>query len=198
MKKNPRAFTLIELLIVVAIIGILAAIAVPNFTAAQVRAKVARAQADMKSLSTALEAYRVYANTYPPDGDDFPQFNPMDFDTEARLRPLTTPISYIVNLPNDPFHTSFIEFPPESGIGLLFPGNPPHTYIYSTYGSYNGDDRQPPNQGHPDNWGLSSLGPNQFFNAFVGYPIAYNPSNGVVSDGDITIVGGARTPLTPN
>ena len=52
-----QAFTLIELLIVVAIIAILAAIAVPNFIEAQIRAKVSRVNADMRAISTALEAY---------------------------------------------------------------------------------------------------------------------------------------------
>jgi type II secretory pathway pseudopilin PulG len=47
------------LLIVVAIIAILAAIAVPNFLEAQTRAKVSRTHADMRSLATALEAYAV-------------------------------------------------------------------------------------------------------------------------------------------
>jgi type II secretion system protein G len=63
--KKYSAFTLIELLIVVAIIAILAAIAVPNFLEAQTRSKVSRAQADMRSLATAIESYRVDNNSYP-------------------------------------------------------------------------------------------------------------------------------------
>ena len=209
MKKRERkkhgewesAFTLIELLIVVAIIGILAAIAVPNFVNAQARSKVARAQADMRSLATALETYRVDSNTYPPDGDD--REGAPNFDAALLLRVLTTPISYINNLPEDPFHPYNHEFDPESGVSqamsMLFPGNPPYTYPYNTFGSYNGNPSygMPANKGKPDNFGLSSLGPNQIFNAFVGFPIQYDPSNGTISDGDITIFGGARTPLTP-
>ncbi len=71
MHTQVKGFTLIELLIVVAIIGILAAIAVPNFLNAQIRAKVARAYADEKSIGTALEAYRLDQNAYP-DGTASP------------------------------------------------------------------------------------------------------------------------------
>src|SRR5690349_12754467 len=60
-----RAFTLIELLIVVAIIAILAAIAVPNMLEAQTRSKVARTRADMRSVATAIESYRIDDNAYP-------------------------------------------------------------------------------------------------------------------------------------
>ena len=60
-----KAFTLIELLIVVAIIAILAAIAVPNFLEAQTRAKVARVMSDQRTYATALETYMIDNNSYP-------------------------------------------------------------------------------------------------------------------------------------
>ena len=63
--RKPKGFTLIELLIVVAIIGIIAAIAIPNLLNAIDRGKQKRTMADIRSIGTAVEAYSVDNNIYP-------------------------------------------------------------------------------------------------------------------------------------
>ena len=62
--KDEKGFTLIELMIVIAIIGILAAIAIPQFNAYRARSYNASAQADARNLMTAQEAYYVDNDTY--------------------------------------------------------------------------------------------------------------------------------------
>lgn len=92
--EKPTAFTLIELLIVVAIIAIIVAIAIPNMMEAQTRAKVARVRADQRTVATALEMYRMDNNNYPPS---------LSGAIDMELAPLTTPIAYISSFPKDPF-----------------------------------------------------------------------------------------------
>ncbi|MEN6625711.1 MAG: prepilin-type N-terminal cleavage/methylation domain-containing protein [Candidatus Sumerlaeia bacterium] len=89
-----RGFTYIELTIVVVIICILAAIAVPNFLEARTRSGVSRSIADLAMLSMTLESYRLENHAYPlntkpgePEGWD--------------LKALTTPIAYVSALPLD-------------------------------------------------------------------------------------------------
>lgn len=70
MNRNRKqgGFTLIELLIVVAIIGIIAAIAIPNLLNAIDRGKQKRTMADTRSIASACEAYAVDVNFYPIQG----------------------------------------------------------------------------------------------------------------------------------
>jgi len=180
-----KAFTLIELLIVVAIIGILAAIAVPNFLNAQIRAKVARCEADQRSIGTALETYRLDQNGYPPGGASLALLG---------LDKLTSPTPYMSSLPHDPF-----EFKTEvtaGGYGWFPEVVPNYVYFYTKGGTsslsrdyfYNIGQLKNPNEAPPrilDQWQLRSIGPN----GQGDYALAYAPSNGLVSIGDICRFG---------
>ena len=199
------AFTLIELLIVVAIIAILAAIAVPNFMEAQTRAKVARVKTDMRSLAVAIEAYKTDTNSYPLDWMEltrrlWPARAPMDAD-EA-LFVLTTPIAYISSVPTDPFATQgAIAFPWRSFN---------KRYCYSSRGGYSlnrfgkwfypGCYFYPPHDHY--RYLLVSPGPDLWLEFMRDEPIGeisplpysgntlyYDPTNGSMSQGDIIMYG---------
>ncbi|MEW6235544.1 MAG: prepilin-type N-terminal cleavage/methylation domain-containing protein [Candidatus Omnitrophota bacterium] len=92
-------FTLIELLIVVAIIGILAAIAVPNFLNAQIRAKVSVVLSEERGLCEAYLLYRLDNSSYPPHIDGHP----------AQHHFVTTPIAYYSRSVFDPFQAKLTE-----------------------------------------------------------------------------------------
>jgi type II secretion system protein G len=183
--KSRFGFTLIELLIVVAIIGVLAAIAVPNFLNAQMRAKIAKAEAEMQSIVTALEQYRIDHNLYPlwlnPDGS---QKNPLD----RRFHPLTTPVAYLSSVPQDPF----IYGAP----GARVNENQDVAYITYDYTEawsriHFGGLSVVPAQARCADYKLTSAGPD-FTNTW-GNTVTYKPSNGMRSQGDLIRLG-ARTP----
>ena len=96
-----KAFTLIELLIVIAIIAILALIAVPNFLEAQVRAKVSRVHSDERTIATAVESYAV---DWGRPSIGFNEGNlEYGINKPHAYNVLTTPVSYMSSVPKDPF-----------------------------------------------------------------------------------------------
>ncbi len=65
IKRRKQGFTLVEILIVVAIIGILAVIAIPNFLRSKMQSNDAAAQGTLKTVANALETYYANNNLYP-------------------------------------------------------------------------------------------------------------------------------------
>lgn len=187
-KKTVRAFTLIELLVVVAIIAILAAIAVPNFLAAQTRAKVTRTKADLRTYATAIEAYTVDYNRVPYDGEPGFVFG----GWVNALSRLTTPVAYMTTLAPDVFQDPTVTEPTRPG-HTHFVNKSEHIYDFSSayWNDVPNDPAVTPTwQARFGNsaWKMSSAGPDRRFingGSYFGMLETYDPTNGTISDGDI-------------
>lgn len=185
------AFTLVELLIVVAIIGILAAIAVPNFLQAQVKAMVARTEADMKNCATAIEQYALDYGSYPYYNNPLDEVSALSGATVTYLPVgMTTPIVYLTQLPPDPFPAKVLEG--SDGDQSVKPYKYVHGYdqvykqqqfsgshIFVHYQNFSGSGKQL-------QWQVWSMGPDRVA-SHTGLP--YHSSNGLFSTGDISRFG---------
>jgi prepilin-type N-terminal cleavage/methylation domain-containing protein len=192
------AFTLIELLIVVAIIAILAAIAVPNFLEAQTRAKVSRSKADIRAIVTATETYHIDNNRYMPFfGSSDPESVHRIFNTfgtwQTALFRLTSPVAYMSQVPaQGPF-------------GLYRGSSPPHPlltgYYYMGPDLWAGYNPNPRAAGFPADWtdlkfSIQGSGPSK-----KDYDptqprsswTVYDPTNGTVSSGNIWYIRGTSS-----
>jgi len=97
--KLLRAFTLVEMIVVIAIMAILILVAVPNFLEAQTRAKISRVHSDLQAISTALEAYHMDHSRYP-----YPLTTNRSKINIQYVFELTTPVAYMTSVNfRDPF-----------------------------------------------------------------------------------------------
>lgn len=203
--RSVRAFTLIELLIVIAIILILIAIALPNFIEAQTRAKVTKAQAEMKTVVTALHAYHLDYREFPLTRHDHDQVMHMTGMMRMPFVPysLTTPVAFIADVPLDVFKPKVMMDHKHSFI-YANSGNTPEMELREWKLKVDG---YPATTGSAPGFGLLSTGPDNEYGTMQmlmteGPPprymmmyassqsqTQYAPTNGTVSGGDIVRFG---------
>lgn len=185
--RHSRAFTLIELLIVVSVIAILAGIAIQNMLAAQIRSKVARNLADFRTLALAIEAYAADHNVHPRMAH-WSFYSDPAFDrilgeqaNGVMSKAISTPIAYISRAHLfDPFMESNTMAPIDERL-----------YTYQDLGEYR--RKRPasafwgPAYGYYGPWRVGGVGPDGVFDhGFVNSAqLPYDPSNGTISYGNI-------------
>lgn len=114
-RRCNRAFTLVELLVVVVIIGILAAIAIPNFMGAQLKAKAAAVKGNMRTTQIAAESYNIDSGgVYPVDGPAYLPYTPGGSNSIGGNAG-NYPTNPVTGVPNQPP----VSAGPNSSVGIM-------------------------------------------------------------------------------
>lgn len=105
MRNKLRGFTLIEIMVVVAILGILAALVVPKILSRPDEARIAAARQDVASLMQALKLYRLDNQVYPRTEQGLAAL--VVKPTTPPIPPNWKPGGYIERLPKDPWRNDY-------------------------------------------------------------------------------------------
>lgn len=201
-RKSSNAFTLIELLIVVGIVSILAALAVGNYASAIQRSKVARVYSDLRVLATAIETYTADHSRAPRMAHyRFYRDNGWDVIYGQRVqgvssRSLSTPVAYLQQaFIMDPFMSPIHKASVEERL-----------YTYQVLAIYSektpGSRFWPAAHQYYGEWRLGSAGPDLTFDHGFrnSAQLPYDPTNGTVSLGNLWYAqrGGIKTALPPS
>lgn len=193
-KKTPKASRLLGWMIIIAILMIIAAFVIPDFMEPVHRPKTANVRTDLRSISTALEAYYVDDNRYPLSFSDISRnlFARFGADSPMSSQPtfgllssgyanLTSPVPFMDRVPYDPFaparlrHAPFCYYTDPAGKGwILWSAGPDMKYDLTSRnigGIYN-----PANPNMVSDPALLSL--------------TFDPTNGSTSHGDIWRISG--------
>lgn len=176
-------------LIVLAMVSLLAIAATPGFRDAQIRQRLARAHADLATLSAGLEAYYVDYGIHPPDGAA-----PLPQGLAYWYVPfmMTTPIAYVDHIPTDAFNDDQTSPQGAAYLGYRYRctrstwsteyGRPTVSAYFNTLLNYWGE------------YDLLSDGPDGLYgpsgggwmpSVYPSFQVPYDPTNGVDSNGDI-------------
>ena len=141
IRRAARGFTLIEIMVVVVIIGLLAAVILPNVFGRVAKAQVARAKADIRGIETALTMFKLDNYKYPSTDLGLPALSQRPNDPSIRNWPEG---GYLKSVPKDPWQNPY---------QYVFPGT--HGQAYDLY-SFGADGQEGGEGENADlgNWNL--------------------------------------------
>lgn len=197
--KNRRGFTLTELMVSIAVIGILSAIAAPRYADMKIRSIIASSKQSISTLANAIQVFQLDYGRFPAS---------VYYDSRQDLVSIRRRITHLSNIDiPDPFQKKYgevqIEADPDSGMGYQ-EDNRRHGFIYVNYRDFLGREFSAYN-----GIALYSIGPDRQDSWLSLYPlpfdtknlirrrlytvygdsalqpvVVYNPSNGIRSSGD--------------